>query len=236
MGQRVSQQLLRLSHLDGKIFELSNKKAELEAKRQGFVTAISAGRERLASWEQAHKDGRLKQVVEEHRVRDEHEKIVERRKQLTAIGGARVGKLMEREIDIASRTLQLMEERAMKALEEVDAIETQLAEMRVELEKLETQFEGENQQIETVLGEITGELTGYSKEREQAASALDDRMLRLYSRVKTRYPSDAVSVADSGACRSCFRALPAQTYNQILAGNIYIQCPGCSRILIQGDS
>lgn len=236
MGQRVSQQLLRLSHLDGKIFQLSTNKTELETRRESYVNAISQGRTRLSSWEQAHKEGRLKQVMEEHRVRDEHEKIVERRKQLSSIGGARVGKLMEREIDISSRTLQLMEERAIKALEEVDAIETQLAAMRGGLEKIESDFEAENQQIETGLTEIIAELKGYSQEREQAAAALDDRMLRLYSRVKSRYPSDAVSVADSGACRSCFRSLPAQTYNQILAGNIYIQCPGCSRILIQSES
>ena len=51
-------------------------------------------------------------------------------------------------------------------------------------------------------------------------------------RVNTRYPGEAVAAANKGSCRSCFRALPAQTYNQVLAGNILIQCPGCSRILV----
>lgn len=232
MGQKSSQQLLSLSSIDGKINSLTEKQHELESRRHEFVTLITERRGRLAAYEKAHKEGTLKQVMEEHRLRDEHERIVERRRQLSSIGGAKVAKMMEREIDIASRSLQAMEERAMKALEEVDEMETHLGELRTSLEEVESQFENENQEIEKELTAVLGELKTLNKEREEVAGTLDDRLSRLYNRVRSRYPGDPVAVAESGACRSCFRSLPQQTYNQVLAGNLYIQCPGCSRLLV----
>ncbi len=232
MNKKVTQNLLALSQLDEKILNLTNQKNELVSRRDVFVSEISERRERLKEAEVAHKEGRLKQVFEEHRLRDEEAKIVERRKKLSTIAGAKVSKLLEREIDVASRTLQSLEEQAVKALESLDVLEQQLAEQKSTLEQLELQFESENQDIEKKLTDLEKLLSSANDEREKIVSHLDERLARLYKRVRSRYLGSAIAVASNGSCRSCFRALPPQTYNQILAGNLLIQCPGCSRILV----
>lgn len=232
MNKKVSQWLLTLSHLDEKILTLNNQKNELLMRREVFVGEISERRERLKEAEVAHKEGRLKQVFEEHRLRDEELKIVERRKKLSSIAGAKVAKLLEREIDIASRTLQALEEQAVKALEDLSSLENQLSEQKSTLEQLETQFELENQDIEKNLTHLEKDLNEGNSEREGLISNLDERLARLYRRVRSRYVGSAIAVAANGSCRSCYRALPPQTYNQILAGNNLIQCPGCSRLLV----
>ena len=73
-----------------------------------------------------HREGASRQALEEHRLKDEEKKIVDRRKQLSAIGGAKSAKLMERELDIATRVLQTMEQNAVQTLEEVDRLQEQL--------------------------------------------------------------------------------------------------------------
>src|SRR5262249_15802950 len=141
----VSKHLLSLSDTDKKITTLATEKNNLINNRKTFSENLADKKQRLGAYEAAHKQGTLKQVLEEHRLRDEEQKIVERRKQLTTMGGGKGGKLVEREIDVSSRSLQMMEERAMKALEEVDQLEGKLQELRTNLEQLETQFENESQ-------------------------------------------------------------------------------------------
>jgi len=231
VNKKLGQNLLALSGIDEKIQNFLNQKKEVQSKLEIFASEINYRRDRLKECEAAHKEGTLRQVLEAHRLRDEEQKIVERRKKLGELGGARVAKLLEREIDIASRSLHVMEERALKAVEEVDQIGGQLDQLKEDLLKLEQQFESDNQGFEKQIAEFDENIKELSGERNTYFKVLDDRLARLYERVRTRLGSP-VAVASAGACRSCYRALPAQTYNQILAGNMLIQCPGCSRLLV----
>ena len=236
MGKSITDSLIALCKVDAEIHEQTSQKNSLVTARDSLAGDLNIRRRRLAELETAHKEGTLRQVMEQHKLRDEQEKIVHRRKQLTAVGGAKVAKFVEREIDIASRSLQAMEERAIKALEEVDQLEGQLQEQREALEKLELEFENFNQETTERLVKIEKELKSLSPDREKATALIDDRLMRLYTRVRSRYPGDAVATAADGACTSCYRALPSQTYNQILAGNMLIQCPGCSRIMVAASA
>jgi len=232
VGNSVTDTLLQLCDLDAQLHVLDQQRIELTSERDTLAADLNFKRRRLAELENAHKEGRLKQVMEQHRLRDENEKIVNRRKQLTAVGGAKVAKYVEREIDIASRSLEAMEASAIRALQEVDQLEGQLQPQRTDVEKLELEFEGFSQQATEKLTSLEKELKSLAKDRDNATLLVDERLLRLYNRVRTRYPAEAVARALEGACQSCSRALPSQTYNQILAGNLLIQCPGCSRILV----
>ncbi len=233
---KVNQQLLALLQIDQKFFSSAARNAELEQQRTVLSLEIRDQRQRLADYENASKEGRLKQVIEEHRLRDEEKRIVERRKQLSSLGGAKVARMVEREIDIASRTLQAMEAQALKALEESSELEAKLNALRELVQKLELEFEEKLPALESELSTLSSDLSGLKTERQALLGSIDSRLSRLYERVSGRYPGSAVAVAQNGSCRSCFRALPHQTYNQVLAGNSLIQCPGCSRILICSEN
>lgn len=235
MGKKDTENLLKLRDVDGQIQRLSVEKKQILGEREQLGSELHTSRKRVTELEAAHKDGRLQQVMEEHRLRDEQEKIINRRKQLSALGGVKAAKLVEREIDVAARTLQQMEERAIKALEEVDQLENQLQGMRKSLEQLELNFENRNKEIEERVLELDKSLNSLQSQREKFVSQIEERLVRLYNRVRGRHPGDAVAVAKEGACLSCHRALPSQTFNQILAGSTLIQCPGCSRIMIAAD-
>ncbi|MCC6221338.1 MAG: hypothetical protein IT291_08880 [Deltaproteobacteria bacterium] len=236
MTKKASEQLLSLAETDAKLVKLRNQEGELVDKRKLFSQEIQHRRARLAECEAAVREGSLKQVMDEHRLRDEHEKIINRRKQLVSLGGAKLAKVLEREIDVANRALGVLEENAIKALEQVDVLEAQLGEFRQSLEKLEVQFEADSVETEKVLEEVANTRAEVEKDREKLVLSIEERLVALYDKVSSRYPGDAVSVASSGSCRSCFRALPPQTYNQVLAGNSLIQCPGCKRILVHPAS
>jgi len=231
VSTKFSEQLLLLSQTDFKIHAINTKKSDLEFQNKLLAEELSERRKRLSDLESAHKEGTLKQVLEEHRLRDEQHKITERRKQLGSIMGAKGAKLIEREIDISSRAVKLVEERAMRALEAVDDIQKDLQELKSSVEAMEEEVEKKTSENQEVISTLTDELKGLEKERDGLLKKLEDKVRNLYRRVQGRYPGQAVAEVKNQSCRSCFRALPPQTYNQILAGSALVQCPGCNRIL-----
>lgn len=229
---KISKTLFALSETDREIQQFNNKKEELEAKRAALFADLSRSRDRLQQVESQFKEASSRQGVDEHRLKDEEAKIIERRKQLTALGGAKSAKLVERELDIASRVLETLEKTAMEAMENSERLNVEHVSLKDRVQELEMEFENTNQAAEKELSSIEKKLSSLESERESSLAKLDDRLRNLYVKVNTRYPGSAVALARSGACRSCYRSLPAQTFNQVMAGNLLIQCPGCSRILV----
>lgn len=230
--KKVGTTLLSLSELEKEIVGITGRKDELLCRRDVITSEIENLTEQLGSLETELEQGSSRQEQEEHRVKDEEAKIVERRKQLTAIGGAKVAKMVEREIDIASRSLEAMEETALKAVEEVDVLERKIYDLKERLSELEAQKVQCEPEIATELAELEASLGEREHKRDGLFNQLDARLKHLYLRVQGRYAGSPVAVAQRGSCRACFRALPSQTYNQVIAGNSLIQCPGCQRILV----
>ncbi len=228
----ASKLLLLLSAADQKIVVLSHQKGEIENRRTHFQNEIKRFRQLVEEKTAKHQEAISRQGSEEHRLKDEEKKIVERRKQLTAMGGAKAAKLVEREIDIATKALQTLEDRLLRAIEEADKIDNELGRNKTELETVEAQFEAETAGSDERLNELVSQIAVLESERREVIEQLEDRYRDLYLRLRSKYPAGSVAIAEAGSCRSCFRSLPNQTFNQVLAGTILIQCPGCSRILV----
>ena len=242
MTGNSSKLLLLLSAADQKIVVLGHQKGEIENRRNHLQSEIKRHRQLVEEKTTRQQDSITRQGSEEHRLKEEEKKIIERRKQLTAMGGAKAAKLVEREIDIATKALQTLEDRLLRAIEEVDKVEGELARHKAELEALEAQYETEASGTEEHLTLLITEIRTLESDRKEVIEQLDDRYRDLYLRLRTKYPAGSVAVAEGGSCRSCFRSLPNQIFNQVLAGALLIQCPGCSRILVatapeaEGDS
>ena len=106
----------------------------------------------------------------------------------------------------------------MKVLEDADSIAVELESLRPEVEKMELEFETQVSETDTTLETNGKETKDLEKQRSRIAGKVPDPLTRLYDRVSRRYKGDAVAVASQGSCRSCYRALPSQLYNQVLAG------------------
>jgi predicted nucleic acid-binding Zn-ribbon protein len=236
VSQAPPETLLSLSQVDKKILHLLSRKNEIQTRLETHSRQIAAEKKRVATLESALQQQQTRQSEEETRIKDEEKKIAERRKQLTALGGAKAAKMVEREIDISSRLMQQLEERMLKTLEGIETSKTTLAAAAALLDGLQTTFEAERPAGESALSEIEAQLGSSTEERDKLLSVLETNLLRLYERVRSRYPGDPIALAINGSCIGCFRALPMNLFHQVLAGGIGIQCPGCSRILVVGEA
>lgn len=229
---KVGKTLSSLSEVDREVATLRNRKKHIETQHEDISSELSQVITRLDELDTGRIEAEKKHTFEEQRLKEEETKIVERRKQLTTIGGAKSAKLVERELDIATRLLESLEKTATEAFESLDNIKAQLSDISDRRSGLEQSLEELKKESAPEIEEIEKNLGKLNKQREGLLEKLEPRLQGLYSRVNERYPGEAVAVAADGACQSCCRALPQQRYNQIMAGNLLIQCPGCSRILV----
>lgn len=232
---KVTKTLFSLSETDKELQSLVVQRKQFEERRATVLAELAVAKERVERLEGQYRESASRKALEEHRLKDEEQKIIERRKQITALGGAKSAKLMERELDIATRVLQSMEQNAAASSQEVERLEGELQASKAKVEALESEYDTLSQETETSLKELEKNISRLDSTREKHLEKLELRLKNLYRRVSSRYPGQAIAICRNGACRSCFRALPAQLYNQVLAGNMLLQCPGCSRILVHED-
>ena len=232
MGKNVAQVLLSLSEIDREVYGLLSQQKAIETERDTLAGRIKTLRDEIKKLSSRKEETKIRQAADEAKLHDEEKRIVDRRKALTELGGAKSARLVEREIDIAQRSVQALEEQAVKSIAELEGVGQSIEVLEQELATMEKSFEDFVGSNEKQLKEIEKQVGAQNKKRNQVANAVDDRVRSLYLRVSKRYPDSPVAQCSKGSCRSCFRALPSQTYNQVLAGSLLIQCPGCSRILV----
>ena len=232
MKDNATKILFSLSETDNNIQELTGHKIAIETHRRRLSEEFELASQSCASLEARLSDAQARQNLEESRLKEEETRIVERRKQLTALGGMKSAKLIEREIDIANRALEAFEKNVLEATEVVVQIKAEVDAVKSRLVELEKEMEIDKTENTKVLAQLVKKLAELDKERNVFLGKLEDRLKNLYVRVNNRYKGKAVALVKNASCRSCFRALPAQLYNQVMAGNRLLQCPGCSRILV----
>lgn len=233
--QKIGKFLLSLTDIDREALSLTNRKRDIEETRRQLQIELEQAEQSLAKTEKEVEQCEQARKEREHSLEEEETKIVERRKQLTAMGGAKAAKMMEREIEIASRALQNLEQSAGEATTQSELTQKKFDSLREKVEQLREAISNHEEQVGAI-PDLDNGLDGLVKERTTVRSKLDERLVKIYDRVTVRYPGDAVAIVKNGACRSCYRSLPFQLHNQLNAGNNHLQCPGCSRMLVVGES
>ena len=146
-----------------------------------------------------------------------------------------MAKVLEREVDIAARSVVQLEEVVLKTMEASELASAELTKQKTEFEALQKNIEARLPEIETRLADIVRQIAELSTERLKVLEGLEATARRLYDKIIARYPTGAVAIANAGICGGCQRSLPPQTYNQVKTYAVIAQCPGCNRILVAQD-
>jgi predicted nucleic acid-binding Zn-ribbon protein len=234
-NKKLGKILLILSEKDLKICQAEDRKKEIANKKVSLTKEYNELKIQLDEKSAAYNQLKTQQEAEEKKVKEEQDRIVERRKQLVDLGGAKVAKIMEREVEIATKAMQILETATLEAMQAADAAKSVVDELAVKVAELNKIITEDFPKMDEEDLALTKTLKNLRAEKDKLFMELDPRLQTLYKRVNARYPATPVALANKNSCRVCYRALPQQTFNQIMAGYYLIQCPGCSRILVYGE-
>ncbi len=236
MASNQSELLISVHKIDSEIIKR-------ESKIQSITESIVKLEKKLKNNLSISKELEIKEAAslkahntEEQKYKEEEKKIMERRKQISSVGGNKSAKLAERELDIAKRIMESLEKNVLDSMQNLETLQSQKLLVTNAITELKELLESKSKVAKDQINILTSELNEYRKSKLEKSSKLDPRLSSLYKRVETRYRGDAVAFASGGACQTCFRSLPAQMFNQVMAGYNLTQCPGCSRILVNPAS
>ena len=234
--QNLLRNLVLISKIDSAIAGISAEKKKLtdsSASKHELVgaTELSAKETEFNLRERKSFYGR-----EERHLKEAQQKLVDRRKALTSLSNYKLQVAAEREIEAAAKQLAAQEERYVGDLDELDALTAAAQEAKAAYQAaLEDSAVFDKEMAETckVLEERMKE---YVVEREALAPLIDQKSMALYTRVKDKYPMDAVVALSRNVCSGCFLELGPQSMVEIARGQSLIRCRGCGRILFLEDS
>ena len=224
--------IVELAEVDGVIARASGDKRKLEAdavkKKKAYVEIAEAAnlKQKTAT------DKKNLYAKEEKFLKEEREKIADRRKGLASHNNYKVQQSAEKELDFAARQINLKEESLLNTLSEVDTLEKAakaaadaLAQTRKDLEVFLTE-------AKETMPSIEDRLTRQTARRQELITQIDPKLLQQYDRVRSKHPYDAVvAVATTHSCTGCFMSVGPQIILKISEPNTLTHCPGCNRIL-----
>jgi uncharacterized protein len=208
--------LVRLQKIDSKLDEFATLKGELPMEVSDLEDEIQGLHTRKIKIEEEING--ITDYIEQRKesIKDGDALLKKYEKQSENVKNNREFEAINKEIEMAQLDIKLAEKKTISTKEGV------LNMKKAELEKIIVETEKE----EKVL----------AAESTQARSAIEERLLYSYDRIRNSY-RNGLSVVPvlRDACGGCFNSIPPQKQSEIRQHKKVMVCENCGRILVDSD-
>ncbi len=223
--------LIELSKVDTALARIFVQKKQLETKlaeREAVLKRAQTERNGLAKLTD---ERRTRYNTEDKTIKEEHEKIGERRKVLNTLHNYKLQQAAIREIDYNVRQLKVREDLLLKMLDEADQAEAALKKSEAQLATIQAEVELLRSDSAENLVALESQRTEKSKARDTILPKVLPANLQQYDRVKNRYPADPMVPVNNGSCSGCYIQVAAQLMVNVHKGDSVVKCRGCGRFI-----
>lgn len=224
--------LSRLQEIDDQLSALERSKGDyperieqLEgelAERLGHQASVGERRAELQKEQR-----RLERQIKDHNARLEKEQV--------RLGEVKTNKewdAIQKEIDAVKSGIREAEDALLEVIEELEGLEDTGNVEDEELAGWRSQAEVEIADLKEKLGAVDGKMGAIRNERDALTVRIDERLKRLYNRIKQGKQGTAVVPVVRDACGGCFTRIPPQTITEIRRAERPITCENCGRLII----
>jgi predicted nucleic acid-binding Zn-ribbon protein len=201
--KQVSSLEKELGALDGLLEFEKTKLGDLERQKAALEQTISEEREKTKKWEI---------------------RLSEQR-------SSREYSALAREIDIARKNNQTLNEELAELGKLIQQQRQVLAHTEEEHLEKRVGIEGRIAEQKQRLADTGGKMTDLNQRRSQAAQTVGNALLRRYDAVRKKRTPALVGVLEPGTCLGCRMHIPPQLYNMLRTTLSYELCPSCQRII-----
>ena len=234
MTQDVKQQLTILAALQNAEFEMSKISkalagvdAQIEAlstEMKTFDDRLADGRTQLDNMRAQYREDERESRTIEDRIGKDHEK-------LRAVKTNKEYQSMLKEIDELKKKGSQIEDRMLANLESIEQSESALAVLEKEMAVQRAEIERQQAEIRAQAETERQALERCSLERDRIFVRLDQKLQKMFEKVRTQGRGVAVSAVVDGVCQVCRMGIPPQMFNELLRMDSVRLCPNCQRII-----
>ncbi len=224
--------LLKLQSLDLQIEKLRLRETEIPKQKSKYDIHKKRLEDELKSSENRHKSLMLEQRECEGDITAKQADIKKKENQLLAVKKNEEYQALLHEMEMHKKQIAIKEERIIAIMMELD-------EAKSCLEEDKKRIGGEQEEITAECSKIDGELAVAVSERKALEgqrgpliAEIDPSMLSKYERIrKAKKTGPALVPLQGESCSGCFMTITAQHVNEILAGDKFMPCNHCGRLV-----
>jgi uncharacterized protein len=210
----------------------------LLARKQKIIDEVMAKRRLVemamgdaANKRRVHQEKKLRYEKEEKRLKLEQQKLVDRRKALSAVSNYKLQVAAGKEIEMASRTISAQEEALINVLVDIDGLDKSASEAEQAVFAVNSEFEAIAKEAEGEIIGIDERVQRYAEERTEFLGAIDPACMKLYEKVAKRFPMNPVVSLVNNCCEGCHIQLGPQAVVEVMRFAKIVECRSCGRIL-----
>ena len=228
--------LVRLQKIDSKLDEIQILKGELPMEVKDLEDEIEGLHARQTRVEEEVNgitdfiDQRKAAIVEAKAL------IAKYEKQSDNVKNSREFEAINKEIEMQQLEEKLCEKHIKDANEEINEKAHQLESARKAIATKEGNLAGKKSELEKIISETEKEEKIYNAEIEKARTAVEERLLVSYDRIRKNYRNGlSVVPVERDSCGGCFHAIPPQKQSEIKLRKKVMVCENCGRILVDAE-
>lgn len=214
----------QVAGVQSEIDKIPDKMAALEAGLQAWTQELEVKKAGLASLQKNYRS--FEGELETHQAR-----IKKRQVQLNSVKTNREYQGLLKEIDDILATSSRIEDASLQCLDEMDAVEKQLAEKNQAFADEQQRIEEQKQQLIQESEALKQRMNQLQQEALKITDKLDPGLVTQYRQVKKRCGGLGLAQVENAVCKGCFLNIPPQMYNELHRGNELRMCPHCHRLI-----
>lgn len=228
---KVLPTLIKLSEVDSSLARILAKHKQLDLEQEDASKAFNLTKREFEDKKLDLDKRKGKYLEEEKRINEENEKLVERRKVLSSFTNYKVQQSAQKEIELAAKQLSAQEEKLLSTLEETEALEKEVEELKLKYSEEEKKLKELSSSAEEEIDALLARAKEKEAERSELAATVDPKNLTMYERIRVKHPADPLVAVREGNCGGCFMQVGPQMMVQISRADSLVKCRGCGRLL-----
>ncbi len=223
--------LTSLQSLDQRIAQKTRNAEDAARQRRALEEAAEQQAVDVGRCQAELAEATSRQRAVEGEIAELEDRMKDRRMRLQRIRNEKEMHATQREIETLKERTTLLEDEALKILEEVETLGASVAAAERQLESGRHALAAEREGLLTREAELVAAAERERETRAALVAGIDGVLMRRYELIFARRGGIAVVPVKDGTCRGCHMNVPPQLVNQILRGEEVFACPSCQRLL-----
>lgn len=227
--------LYSLQLIDSKIDRLRTIRGELPLEVSDLEDTVAGLQTRVENLQDELNELENQLNEKKQAIKDFQANIKKYEAQQNKVRNNREYDAITKEIEFQNLEIQLAEKRIKEAKAALVVKTEMLEKSKEEFEERAKDLKVKKSELDEIIAETEKEEQDLLKESEKAASAIEDRLLNAYRRIRSNTRNGlAVVAVERDACGGCFNKIPPQRQLDIRTNKKIIVCEHCGRVLVDG--
>ncbi len=223
--------LVVLQKIDVDLFDYRRQLREIPSQLHEILAVFNKKKVRLEQLEGRAQEQELAKKAKELDLKSKEADIVKADGVLMTLKTNKEYQAKLFEIENLKSDKSVLEDEILKAMEETDKINKEIAAEKVVLAEEEKKYLAEKAKVDAAIAAISDQAQAFETQRREAMQGIDKEPLALYELIVENRDGLALVPIVGNSCGGCFMNTPPQVVNKIRMYDELVRCERCARLL-----